>query len=274
MKTINSGSHQVPSSESRQLTTSEAAELCSVKSDTVLKWVKKGRLRAVRTAGGHHRIEYRDLESFLWAHRVGGEAQPANGPTARPVRCWEFFSNEGVLRDACKECVVYRVRAAWCFEMVGLGKEIGHAKLFCQNSCEDCAYYRRVKGLKINVLVVSQDGDLIRRLAGEENEGLSLRVVHNSYEASAAIHDFRPAFAVVDRDLIPGGVKELVECLTADSRVPGLKIILAVPDVGRRRRKDSEMGAVAVLVKPFGPDQVTAVVNRLPVESVVAKLPL
>ncbi len=257
------------SSESRCLTTSEAARLCSVQPDTVLKWVKKGRLRAERTAGGHHRIDRRDLESFLRAHRVGGEAQPANETTAQPVRCWEFFSDQGVLRDACKECVVYRVRAALCFELLGLGKEVGHAKLFCQNSCEDCAYYRRVKGLKIHVLVVSQDEDLIRDLAGEESEDLSLRVVHNGYEASAVMHDFRPAFAVVDRGLLPDGGRELVECLTADSRVPGLKIILAVPGAGRRRRKESEKGGVAVLVKPFGLDQVRAVVNRLPVESVV-----
>lgn len=256
-------------SESRQLTTSEAAALCSVQPDTVLKWVKKGRLRAARTAGGHHRIEYRDLESFLPAHRLAGEARGADETTARPVRCWEFFSNQGVLRDACKGCVAYRVRAAWCFEMLGMGKDAGHAKLFCQDSCENCAYYRRVKGLKIHVLIASQDEDLIRHLAGEESERLSLQVVRNGYEASAVIHDFRPAFAVVDRDLIPDGGRELTECLTSDSRVPGLEIILAVPRLGRRRRKDWENRAVARLVKPFGLDRLTAVVHRLPVESVV-----
>jgi DNA-binding NtrC family response regulator len=157
-----------------------------------------------------------------------------------------------------------------CFELLGLGKEVGHTKLFCQNSCEDCAYYRRVKGLKINVLVVSQDEDLIGNLAGEESEDLALRFAHNSYEAAAAIHDFRPAFAVVDRDLIPDGGKELVACLSTDSRVPGLKIILAVAGAGRRRRKESEKGAVDVLVKPFGLARVAEVVKRLPVESVVA----
>jgi hypothetical protein len=173
-----------------------------------------------------------------------------------------------VLRDACKECAAYRVRAAWCFELLGPGKDAEHARLFCQDSCEDCAYYRRVKGLKIHVLIASQDEDLIRRLAGEESECLSLHIVRNSYEASTVIHDFRPAFAVVDRDLIPDGGRELVECLITDSRVPGLEIILAIPRV-RRRRRDSEKRALAVLVKPFGLDRLTAVVNRLPVESVV-----
>ena len=255
--------------ESRRLTTSEAAELCDVRPDTVLKWIKKGRLQAVRTAGGHHRIEYRNLEPFLRALRAGQEVQPGSESAVRPVRCWEFFSNQGVLRDACKECPAYRVRAAWCFEMFGVGKEAGHAKLFCLDSCDECAYYRRVKGLKIHVLVASQDEDLILHLSEEESKSLSLRVVHNGYEASAVIPDFRPAFAVVDQDLTPDGGKELVGCLTTDPRVPGLKIILAVPGAGRRRRKDSELGAIAVLVKPFGLDGLTAVVNRLPVESAV-----
>jgi hypothetical protein len=211
-----------------------------VRPDTVLKWIKNGRLQAVRTARGHHRIAYRNLEPFLGALGAKQEVQPGSEGAPRPVRCWEFFSNQGVVRDACKECSAYRVRAAWCFEMLGMEKEAGHARLFCQDSCEDCAYYLRAKGLKIHVLV-----------------------------ASAVIHGVRPAFAVVDQDLPPDGGKELVECLTTDSRVPGLKIILAVPGAGRRRRKDSAVGAIAVLVKPFGLDRLTAVVNRLPVESVV-----
>ena len=259
----------MPSLKSQHLTTGEAADLCSVKADTVLKWIKKGQLRAAKTAGGHHRIEYRDLQSFLRAHRVGGELPPSDESADPAVRCWEFFSDQGVVREACEQCVVYRVRAALCFEMLGLGKEVGHAKLFCQNSCENCAYYRRVKGLKVNVLVVSEDDDLVRTLAGEESEGLSLRLVRNSYEASAVIHDFRPSFVVVDRGSSSSGGKDLLDALAADSRVPGLKIILAVPRAGRRKRQQQEQGVAAVLVKPFGLDQVTTVVNRLPVESAV-----
>ena len=71
MKTINPGYVHMPTNKSQHLTTGEAAGLCSVKPDTVLKWIKKGQLRAAKTAGGHHRIEYRDLRYFLQAHRVG-----------------------------------------------------------------------------------------------------------------------------------------------------------------------------------------------------------
>jgi excisionase family DNA binding protein len=261
----------MPDRKSQHLTTGQTAALCSVKPDTVLKWIKKGQLRAAKTAGGHHRVEFRDLQSFLRAHRVGGDLQPSDDGAAQAVRCWEFFSDQGVVREACEQCVVYRVRAALCFEMLGLGGEVGHAKVFCQNSCENCAYYRRVKGLKVNVLVVSEDDDLVRTLSVEESAGLSLRFVRNGYEASAVIHDFRPSFVVVDRELSPAGGKELLDGLAADSRVPGLKIILAVPRVGKRKRKESENRVVEVLVKPFGLDQVTAVVNRLPIESAVIR---
>jgi hypothetical protein len=68
------------------------------------------------------------------------------------------------LREGCKECPVYRVRAAFCFEMLGMGADADHLKVFCQNSCEDCAYYRRVKGLKI---VVPGNPDLVDTLRVE-----------------------------------------------------------------------------------------------------------
>lgn len=267
MNPINPGHVVMLTNQPRQLTTGQAADLCSVKPDTVLKWIKRGQLRAAKTAGGHHRIEYRDLQSFLRAHRVGGEAQSANEITAQAVRCWEFFGDQGALRESCKECVVYRVRAAFCFEVSRLGRDVGHAKLFCQNSCENCAYYRRVKGLKVNVLVVSEDDDLVRTLAGEESEGLSLRFVRNGYEASAVIHDFRPSFVVVDQGLSPSGGRDLLDSLAADSRVPGVKMILAVPGAGRGKRKEPENGVVEVLVKPFGLDRVMEIIHKLPVES-------
>ena len=47
------------------LTTGQAAKLCAVTPDTVLKWIKKGRLEATRTAGGHYRVALPDLEPFM-----------------------------------------------------------------------------------------------------------------------------------------------------------------------------------------------------------------
>ena len=114
------------------LTSGQAAALCSVKPDTVQKWIRKGRLSAQRTAGGHYRIAQLDIEPFLTgpvpARWFG---QPPAGCRPQPLRCWEHLNDKGIVRDACKKCVVYRVRAGWCFEVLGLGQEIGYARTFC-----------------------------------------------------------------------------------------------------------------------------------------------
>src|SRR5690348_14411117 len=96
---------------SRQLfTTGEVARRCSVKPDTVLKWIQKGRLRATRTLGGHFRVDERDLLPLIT------KAEPPDAPSttkpallSHPLRCWEYMSEE--LRDECRNCIVYRVRA-------------------------------------------------------------------------------------------------------------------------------------------------------------------
>ena len=43
------------------LTTTQAAKLLSVTPDTVLKWVKAGKVKSYRTLGGHFRIPLSEL---------------------------------------------------------------------------------------------------------------------------------------------------------------------------------------------------------------------
>lgn len=253
------------------LTTGQAAKLCSVTPDTVLKWIKKGSLEAVRTAGGHYRIKRQGLALFL----TEGRASPHNFPdrtsqAPQRLRCWEYFSRGGVVSDECEACVVYRTRAAWCFQMAILGPDIGHARQFCQTSCEDCVYFRRLSGQPTNVLVVTSDPDLVRRLKIGESEGMELRFARNAYEASAVVHSFLPGFAVVDQDALAGGEDGLLESLADDPRLPGLKIILAV-----RRGEARQLGnggkahlVSRVINKPFGWEQIAAVIDGFPVGSI------
>jgi excisionase family DNA binding protein len=49
----------------RLLSTGNAARLLSVTPDTVLKWIKSGRLPAIRTAGGPYRIARRDIAALM-----------------------------------------------------------------------------------------------------------------------------------------------------------------------------------------------------------------
>jgi excisionase family DNA binding protein len=44
------------------LTTFEAAKLISVTPDSILKWIKSGKLAAFRTPGGHYRINIDNIK--------------------------------------------------------------------------------------------------------------------------------------------------------------------------------------------------------------------
>ncbi|MBI3269769.1 MAG: response regulator [Planctomycetes bacterium] len=46
------------------MTTRGAARICGVTAMTIIRWCEEGRLSAYRTAGGHRRIRWEDLESF------------------------------------------------------------------------------------------------------------------------------------------------------------------------------------------------------------------
>ena len=70
MEFMGSSPSAVPSREKDEartsvLTTGQAAKLCAVSTDTVLKWIRKGRLKAFRTAGGHCRINRPDLQEWM-----------------------------------------------------------------------------------------------------------------------------------------------------------------------------------------------------------------
>lgn len=253
------------------LTTGQAAKLCSVTPDTILKWIKKGRLRGVRTAGGHYRIHRKDLQPLITSTgRLERASRQLPECYSEQLRCWEYLSDSGTIRDDCRQCIVYRVRAARCFLMVG-SESSGHARQFCQSSCEDCVYYRRMKGLAANVLVITSDEELAERLTREENESINLRFARNAYEASAMMHDFRPALAVVDQEQVTVGTSDLIRSLLTDSRVPGLRIIVVVPPgmKGLKYRRPTSEGVVGVLEKPFGSRRITAVIDSVPVDTLM-----
>lgn len=252
------------------LTTGQAADLCCVKADTVRKWVKRGWLQARQTAGGHHRIRRRDLAPFINAPRVHDSYQIETSPThiRLPLRCWEYLNQQGVPGDECKSCVVYRIGASRCYEVAVLDSIVGHAKRFCRRSCEECIYYRRASGFVTNVLLVTSDTDFAESVLANRSDEIELRVAHNSYETSALIHTFRPAFVVIDRELPKREVATLLEGLANDPRVPGLKVILAMPK-GTRSKASLPEGYVVdgEIDKPFRAAQFLAVLERFPVEA-------
>ncbi len=246
------------------LSTGKAARLCSVKPDTVLKWIKKGRLPATRTPGGHFRIDEQDLPPLL-SHLEDTESHDGAEPPPRPqLRCWEYMS-ETSLREECKNCVVFRTHAVWCFELVRLVRGSGHTKRFCTGSCQDCPYYRRAHHLPTNVLLVTRDESLIQAIAKRANGCVAFRYARNGYDASAIISVFRPALVVVDKGILEGGEAALIEALAADARAPGVRILLAVRHGGECSIPAGSAIAGTIDV-PFCCDDIARWMDRYPVE--------
>ena len=116
------------------LSTGEAAALFDVDSDTVLRWINIGKIPAIRTPGGHYRIHKNVFLSKL--------IQSEEKTQSELSYCWEYHSDAGKVAEDCKECIAYESRSNRCYILYKIETQIGHAKLHCSNTCEDCTYYR------------------------------------------------------------------------------------------------------------------------------------
>jgi excisionase family DNA binding protein len=123
------------------ITTGEAAAIFDVDPDSVLRWIKSGKIPAIRTPGGHYRIP-RNL--FINKMIKESSHEEKNDIRSTLPYCWEFNSESEIIQDACKECIVYKSRTSRCYELSKLPESIGHAKFFCTKSCNDCQYYKNI----------------------------------------------------------------------------------------------------------------------------------
>ena len=123
------------------LTTGQAAAIFDVDPDTVLRWIKSGDIPAIRTPGGHYRIS----RNVFLTKMIKDSSTTENKQTKtnRPY-CWEYHSREGMIKNECKNCIVYTSRTSRCYKLCHLPVHIGHAKIYCPGSCEDCQYFRSI----------------------------------------------------------------------------------------------------------------------------------
>jgi excisionase family DNA binding protein len=244
------------------LSTGQAARLCAVTPDTVLKWVRSGRLRAHRTAGGHCRIARRDLESLNLVP-AANESTPNAAPLSsrRPNRhfeyCWEYNSRDGNPLPGCQECLVFQARAERCYEIVKRAGGVGHQRIFCRGACEDCDYYRRVQSQRTNVLVVSDNQVLTALLRRESTAApFNLEITDCEYACSALVDSFRPDFAVVDCSLGPQRSQDICAHLLQDPRIPFARIILAARP--QEFPTECDRAIFARIARPFGIEDIAA----------------
>ncbi|NIM51947.1 MAG: excisionase family DNA-binding protein [Gemmatimonadales bacterium] len=214
------------------LRTGEVAKLCGVTPDAVLKWIKKGKLPATRTAGGHYRVSREDCVALGLCDSNGDDPVAASGERAEGggavQRCWEYFGGPGAPPESCLNCLVYQARAQYCYRLAELGKKAGHGHDFCKTDCMDCPFYRACHGLATTVLVITRDEALTRRLEKQvDADKVSLRFARSGYESSTLIGTFRPAVVVMDSELpeVSGG--SLLDSIVNDDRIPGVRVFVA-----------------------------------------------
>ncbi|MEZ5358202.1 MAG: helix-turn-helix domain-containing protein [Candidatus Zixiibacteriota bacterium] len=208
-------------------TTSEVARLLSVSADTVLKWVRAGKILSYRTPGGHSRIPIEAVKALL----------PDKSKVCRPARlemdfptykyCWEFNAGPDGAKRECLECVAYRSNGRRCYEMRAIPEQFGHLKLFCKNACDECEYYRQTHSQSLAVLVISRNMEWLEQLGKQADEtDVRLAGATNEYQCSSTIAQFRPDFAVVDYGFGTTRTRDICRNIIQDARLPLTRIIL------------------------------------------------
>ncbi len=238
------------------LRTGEVAKLCGVTPDAVLKWIKKGKLPATRTAGGHYRVSREDCVALGLCDSNGDDPAAASAERAEGgvQRCWEYFGGPGAPPQSCLNCLVYQARAQYCYRLAELVKRAGHGHDFCKTDCKDCPFYRACHGMATTVLVITRDEALTRRLEKQvDTDKVSLRFARSGYESSTLIGTFRPAVVVMDGELPEVSEGSLLESILGDDRIPGVRVFVA-----RRDEDEDAVGgrAVLTLAAPITPERI------------------
>lgn len=247
------------------MTTGDVARLCGVTPDAVLKWIKAGKLPATRTPGGHYRVSRVDCEA------MGLGETKAEEPDTKPVvrqhapdrtRCWEFFADGDSPRESCLSCVVHLSNAQHCYKLAEIGEPAGHRRNFCgKDDCEPCSFFRACHGLSTEVLVVTRDDALTRRLQRDvEPNRITLRFARSGYEASVSIAEFHPTLIVLDSDLPEVRDGQLPEAIMRDERVPDATVFVACRQ-GHEVIVDRE--AAPAIAAPFTGEELETLAEEL-----------
>jgi len=231
-------------------TTSEAAELLAVSPDTVLRWVKAGKVRSHRTPGGHCRIPRESLELLMPKLDNGRRETKDTVRQATYCYCWDFGDNGGVISEGCRNCVSFRSRARRCYELRKIPQQFEHLNLRCPMACNECEYYRIMKERGIGILIISRNRRLTEGLKHRaDNLELTLRFAGSEYDCAAVIDKFRPDYVVVDCSFGTSHTRELCQHVINDPRLPLTRIVLTSKSFRVTDCRDGEI--FAWISKPF-----------------------
>jgi len=259
------------SDKKQYLTTGQAAEMLSVTPDAVLKWIKAGRIRAMRTPGGHYRINRSEILQKTDVHntlikRANGSGNGnghGNGNRYSTVQyCWEFNANVDGIDPKCRQCIVYQAKAYRCYEMIKLPENSGHARSFCNQTCEECEYYHTVKTQPPNVMVVTDKKSLQNEVVSKGiDPRFDVSFVDCEYTFSMIVEKFRPDYVTIDCSMGNKRAREFAMNIAEDPRLPYVRIVL----VGDRFEIPSECdkAVFACIEGAFTMDKFNYLINNL-----------
>ncbi|MFH1374170.1 MAG: helix-turn-helix domain-containing protein [bacterium] len=245
------------------LTTTEAAKLLCVSPDTVLKWVKAGKVKSRRTLGGHFRIPVSELSSFASETPITVDWEQLSSRPAAHQYCWEFLAAGGEIKEECRDCITFRSRARRCYELKDLPGGLGCLNLMCDTECPECNYYQTVQGQGINVIALVRSGKLISDLQGSGvSEGIEVRFATGEYETATLIQSFRPDYIIVDCAFGKRRTAEICSNLFSDIRIPVPRLILSSRVMKIKDYCDQEI--FGWIKKPFTIEQLKNCIRGVP----------
>jgi len=209
------------------ISTGKAAKLCGVTPDTVLKWIKKGKIEVKRTAGGHFRVSKDSLTPYIVTHKnpvlENTVAEPGSITYCRTV-----FAGGGYKPSGCRSCAVFESLAERCSTSASIGTGIPSGSIVCTSVCSDCEYFEYINKPHPNVLVITDKERFIYTLSCEKSSNIIRKFSCSEYETATLVQDFHPDFIVIDDTMNDFDADVIQRYLFRDSRIRGARIILAV----------------------------------------------
>lgn len=244
-------------------TTSQAAKLLAVSPDTVLKWVKAGKIKASRTLGGHFRIPASELRIFNRSVSENLDKDNNNHLTAPYQYCWEFLAAGGPIKSECKDCITFRSRASRCYELKDIPGGLGCLNLMCDTVCTNCEYYRVVNGQKLNILILSENNKIVSDLDSLNDTGIfQIHFTNDEYSAAVVIQEYRPDYIIVDCSIGKKRTGLICNNLFNDIRIPVVRIILS--SISKNIKDYCDKEVFGWIRKPFNIGQLNECIRGVP----------
>jgi DNA-binding NtrC family response regulator len=127
---------------------------------------------------------------------------------------------------------------------------MGHSRLYCTDTCEECEYYKTVIGQKKSILLVT-DNDYLKSTMEQitARNGYNVEFADCEYNCSMLMENYRADFIFLDCSMGAKRARHFAQHIAADPRLPFVRIVL----VGDRHQfpQECDKEVFATVANPF-----------------------